>query len=269
MEICVYIYHIPTFRYNNRNGFQQKGNTMMKKYVVALCISIALCLSSISITAKAESVHNPVVFAHGISGASYDFTYIQAYLVDHGWNAENMFAIDFSDTVLGRNSTNGPELAQFVDNVLKETGANKVDIVAHSMGGANTLFYLKNLGGNGKVEHVVTLGGANRLGATDIIQGFDPYHPILYTSIYSTGDQIVANGLSKLKGAENVELQGIGHVSLLNNEEVNQRIVAGLNREVTKEQVARAEDKERMFRKFLTLCKQVVVDFTHRWKVNE
>jgi pimeloyl-ACP methyl ester carboxylesterase len=49
------------------------------------------------------------------------------------------------------------DLAEMVDDVLRATGAKKVDIVAHSMGGAITRSYLAFSGGNAKVERMVLL----------------------------------------------------------------------------------------------------------------
>jgi triacylglycerol lipase len=40
-------------------------------------------------------------------------------------------------------------------------GATKVDIITHSMGTLSARYYVRNLGGDGKVDALVSLGGAN------------------------------------------------------------------------------------------------------------
>ncbi|MFB7719105.1 esterase/lipase family protein [Nocardia sp. NPDC056100] len=53
------------------------------------------------------------------------------------------------------------QLAAFVDRVLAATGAPKVDIVAHSQGGAMANWYTKFEGGGPKVQHLVTFGATH------------------------------------------------------------------------------------------------------------
>ncbi len=102
---------------------------------------------------------NPVIFIHGFMGSAGQFNKMRQHLIANQWPPEYLFSIQYSDTS-GSNVDNANELGDFVDLVLQLTGKDKVDIVAHSMGGLSSRYYIKNniKGGGGKVANYVSLG---------------------------------------------------------------------------------------------------------------
>jgi len=76
-----------------------------------------------------------------------------------GWESNRLFAYTFSSTQ--SNATVAQAVAQRVNEIKAATGAAKVDIITHSMGGLSSRYYLKNLGGTANVDDWVSLGGPN------------------------------------------------------------------------------------------------------------
>lgn len=126
-----------------------------------------------------------------------------------------------------------PQLAQAIDDLLAETGARQVRLVCLSMGGLVTRAYLKAQGA-GKVASVITLGtphhgsglagwaagqcvaqmrlGSEWLAALNRDEGQAFERP--FVSVFSWQDNLVAPVTSSvLRGARNLAISGVGHVS--------------------------------------------------------
>lgn len=67
----------------------------------------------------------------------------------------------YPDYGLGDIHHNAELLADMVNAVKARTGAAKVDLVAHSMGGLVSRDYIKTLGGSGKVDSLIMMGSPN------------------------------------------------------------------------------------------------------------
>lgn len=171
--------------------------------------------------AKAATTRTPVIFVHGLGGTASNFTYIESYLGRQGWSSNELYAIELPSKS-GNQLLNAATISRKVDEVLAQTGSQKVNIVAHSMGGANSLYYILNNGGLSKVDKLVTIGGANRLTTNRAPDG------IKVTSIYTINDQIVANQLSMLDGANNIRVFGMAHIGLLYSPSVSGLIKTAL-----------------------------------------
>ncbi|MER6347665.1 esterase/lipase family protein [Streptomyces sp. NPDC001595] len=105
------------------------------------------------------STSTPVVFVHGYTGNASNWTTAMSVFRLNGWSSSNLFAYEYDS--YGNNVTNAQGLAAFVNNVKARTGASKVAIVNHSMGGLVSQYYLKVLGGNTSVSHLASIAGAN------------------------------------------------------------------------------------------------------------
>ncbi|MFF5337103.1 esterase/lipase family protein [Streptomyces sp. NPDC013181] len=105
------------------------------------------------------STSTPVVFVHGYTGSASNWVTAMSVFRLNGWSSSNLFAYEYNS--YGDNVTNAQGLAAFVNGVKSRTGASKVALVNHSMGGLVSQYYLKVLGGHTSVSHLASIAGAN------------------------------------------------------------------------------------------------------------
>lgn len=131
--------------------------------------------------APARSGVVPVVLLHGTETGIHRWHDLVARLRERGhptfalWYGEERGSLRGRATGFGTGHlmASAGELALFVDRVLEATGAARVDLVGHSQGGLLGHLYVKWLGGDRTVRHMITLGapihGASPLGKLDVI----------------------------------------------------------------------------------------------------
>ena len=134
----------------------------MRRFIVGALFALILSLAIFSPagTNRTSASHvDPILFVHGYtSNASAWDTMISRFQAD-GWESNRLFAYTFSSTQ--SNATVAQAVKTRVDQIRAQTGAAKVDIISHSMGGLSSRYYLKNLGGAAVVDEWVSLGGPN------------------------------------------------------------------------------------------------------------
>jgi len=99
---------------------------------------------------------DPVVFVHGFMLSPFG-TMVDRFR-EAGYPDEALWRVEFSDPY-GSSLVNAEELNVFVADVLNRTGAPKVDMVIHSMGGLSSRWYIWN-GGDAFVRDYVGIAGA-------------------------------------------------------------------------------------------------------------
>lgn len=180
----------------------------------------------------------PVLLVHGYGcNSGYWHSMSQALLNAHITH----HAIDLEPITCGIDEY-APLIHDAVERLCRDTGKDKVVIVAHSMGGLAARAYLRRHGSS-RIAKVITLGTPHRgtalarfgLGLNtqqmrwtaseqeglasdwlrELVAGEDEELYRLFVSVYSHHDNIISPQTSShLHGAKNIELRGIGHVAL-------------------------------------------------------
>ncbi|MFE6926131.1 esterase/lipase family protein [Nocardia sp. NPDC057663] len=123
---------------------------------------VATATASIGIAtpqAAAAAVRDPILFVHGWQGSASNWDYMWGRFLAAGYSTEELarFSYDTSQS----NENIALEVKAQVDALRAKTGAAKVDIITHSMGGLNSRWYLKKLEGLSFVDDWVSIGGPN------------------------------------------------------------------------------------------------------------
>jgi triacylglycerol lipase len=182
---------------------------------------------------KPTPTHDPILFIHGYNGNSATWSTMVSRFKADGWTDAEL--VNWSYDYRQSNATTAALIQQKVDSIRSATGAAKVDIITHSMGPLSARYYVRNLGGDGKVDALVSLGGANH-GTTIASLCFDtscvemrPNSTFLtnlnstdetwgtprYATWWSDCDEVInPNSSALLTGAINTQTACIAHSAL-------------------------------------------------------
>ena len=140
----------------------------------------------------------PIVALHGFLASGDTFESHASRWAANGHCLDRFIALDWNTFDQGAGLL---ALDTYVDALLTETGAEKVDLIGHSAGAGMTLEYVKGIG-SGKVRKLAYVGYYPEITPPDI--------PML--NLWSTGDLAVQGG--EIGGVTNVQLSDEDHYQI-------------------------------------------------------
>jgi len=174
---------------------------LMKKLFFVAFLACNYCVAQV----KCDSSQLPIVFVHGFMGSGDNWaTQVQRFS-SNGFCENRLFVFDWN-SISSRQNT-GALLDSFINEVLKRTGAGKVNLVGHSAGGGVCYNYLKDSSHVLKVAHYAHLGSMKMKGPA----GKNGEVPTL--NIYSKDDKVMTGG-GEIAGALNEQQTGNDHLQV-------------------------------------------------------
>jgi triacylglycerol lipase len=188
----------------------------------------------------------PMIFVHGYFQNRADFLWLAKQFRKAGRGPLYGFNYPWFDSV----DRNVPRLARFVERVCEENGAERVTLVAHSLGGLVSMEFAHSPAGKRRVAHCITIGTPHagvtwrgpilgkvakelRAGGEFTAERVERAVITPTLSIYSTHDNIVhPPSTSELaaRGGSDVAIDGVGHLSLLYSPEVARVLIDFIDR---------------------------------------
>jgi triacylglycerol lipase len=110
---------------------------------------------------RGEAARYPIVLAHGFLGVSGGFADFNAR-IEHALAADGHVVRRASVPPFGSVAIRSKALAAEIDRVLAETGAKKVNVIAHSMGGLDARGVISTLGYGDRVASLTTISTPHR-----------------------------------------------------------------------------------------------------------
>lgn len=214
---------------------------MVKRRLTALVSALAICVTGAAFAPSGALALDPILFVHGWSSSASVWNTMIGRFEKDGYPKSYLRAYSYNTSQ--SNKTDAETIVKSeVEKLKKETGAEKVDIVAHSMGSLNTRWYIKFVaGGEANVDDWVSLGGPNhgteaanicfstactemRIGSKflgELNAGDETPGVVNYGTWWSPCDEFINPDESViLSGATNTKTACIGHLALLTDETV-------------------------------------------------
>ena len=104
--------------------------------------------------------YTPVLLVPGWLDSARDLAAMRIRLLAAGWPTTHVVAVSFRDPT-GSNREHAQELSDAIRTLMDRASVSEVDVVAHSMGGLATRWYLKSSAGEW-VRRVVFIGSPHR-----------------------------------------------------------------------------------------------------------
>jgi triacylglycerol lipase len=142
----------------------------MRRIVLALACTAVFAMpgSASAATCQPSAAHPyPVVLVHGTFENQLMWSALSPQIQAAGYC---VFALDYGNNATGDIPTSAGQLGAFVDQVLAQTGAAKVDLVGHSQGGMMPRYWMKFDGGASKVDDLVGIAPSSH-GTTNPLAG--------------------------------------------------------------------------------------------------
>jgi alpha/beta hydrolase fold len=191
----------------------------------------------------------PVLLVHGLIDNRSVFSVMNRNLRRRGF--AHVCTWNYSPLLddIGRGAA---DLGAQVERICEQTGYDRVHVVGHSLGGLISRYYVQRLGGDRRVESLVTVGTPHEgslwanVVPTPLIRQLRPGSPVIrelaepaagcrtrFTAIYSDLDQMVlptASGRCEHPDLDtrNVLVRGVGHMSLPRHRAVVDEVAATL-----------------------------------------
>ncbi|WP_155375782.1 alpha/beta fold hydrolase [Catellatospora vulcania] len=140
--------------------------TILLAVTAALALTTAPAASAWAAepSAQAAAVRRPIVFLHGAAGSAAQFETQAKRFAGNGYPVEIIDGIDYDYSFTAESSSAVlNRLEQRIDQLRQQTGADKVDLVAHSLGTFLSHTFLRTRSRAAKVAHYVNLDGATAL----------------------------------------------------------------------------------------------------------
>jgi triacylglycerol lipase len=214
---------------------------MTMKRLTAFVSVIAICMTGAALSPAGALALDPILFVHGWSGSASNWNTMIGRFEKDGYSKSQLRAYSYN-TSQSNKTTAETIVKSEVEKLKKETGAAKVDIIAHSMGSLNSRWYIKFVKeGEANVDDWVSLGGPNhgttaanlcfstscvemRPGSTflsELNAGDETPGTVNYGTWWSPCDEFINPDSSvPLSGATNTETACISHLALLSDETV-------------------------------------------------
>ncbi|MEU9777730.1 alpha/beta fold hydrolase [Streptomyces sp. NPDC047968] len=211
----------------------------MKRFLRTLALgAVAAAVTPLLAASPAQAeTRDPVIFVHGLSSSASTWnTWIGKFKAD-GYDSSQLFT--WSYNWKQSNKTTASQLAAKVAQVREATGAERVDIVTHSMGALNTRWYVKFNGGTSYVDDFVSVAGVNHGTDLSVLCSFytscwemvagssflgtlnagdETPGDLDYLALYSTCDALInPDSSARLSGAANVSVGCISHNNMNDN----------------------------------------------------